>query len=146
MRKRANHKYRRQFFSSRVVEKWNCLPTEVREATTVSHFKRLYRRYTQATVAPAINEQGRTRKHATQPEHPHRGPRWINEDHLPSIPSKLVRLSDHVVLAALQHPSQQEAGILELYDVCIINFELLLPSNIRQQIITLLFELLFLST
>ena len=104
------------------------------------------RRYTQATVAPAINEQGRTRKHATQPEHPHRGPRWINEDHLPSIPSKLVRLSDHVVLAALQHPSQQEAGIIELYNVCIINFELLLLSNIRQQIITLLFELLFLST
>ena len=40
--KKANHEFRRQFFSSRVVDKWNSLPTDVREAKTVSHFKRLY--------------------------------------------------------------------------------------------------------
>ena len=64
--KRSHHEYRRNFFSQRVVETWNLLPAEVREAATMSQFKRLYRRHTQAA------------------EHPHRGPRWIIEDHLPS--------------------------------------------------------------
>ena len=54
--KNANHEFRRQFFSSRVVDKWNSLPTDVREAKTVSHFKRLYRRHTQEAVAPATEE------------------------------------------------------------------------------------------
>ena len=51
--KRSHHEYRRNFFSQRVVETWNLLPAEVREAATVSQFKRLYRRHTQAAVAPA---------------------------------------------------------------------------------------------
>ena len=53
--KRSHHEYRKNFFSLRVVEKWNSLPSEVREAATVSQFKRLYRRHTQAAVAPATN-------------------------------------------------------------------------------------------
>ena len=55
MPKRSHHEYRRNFFSQRVVETWNLLPAEVREAATVSQFKRLYRRHTQAAVAPATN-------------------------------------------------------------------------------------------
>ena len=51
--RRTQHEYRRNFFSSRVVDHWNSLPSEMREARTVSQFKRLYRRYTQAAVAPA---------------------------------------------------------------------------------------------
>ena len=51
--RRTHHEYRKNFFSSRVVDQWNSLPAEMREAPTVSRFKRLYRRQTQAAVAPA---------------------------------------------------------------------------------------------
>ena len=54
--KRTHHEYRRNFFSSRVVDKWNSLPSEIREAATVSQFKRLFRRHTQASVTPARME------------------------------------------------------------------------------------------
>ena len=53
--KRDQHEFRRNFFSSRVVEHWNRLPEEVRDAPTVSSFKRLYRRHTEGTVAPAAH-------------------------------------------------------------------------------------------
>ena len=55
--KRSHHEYRRNFFSQRVVETWNLLPAEVREAATVSQYKRLYRRHTQAAVAPATHDR-----------------------------------------------------------------------------------------
>ena len=54
--KRSHHEYRRNFFSQRVVETWNLLPAEMREAATVSQFKRLCRRHTQAAVAPATHD------------------------------------------------------------------------------------------
>ena len=53
--KRDQHEFRRNFFSSRVVEHWNRLPEEVRDAPTVSSFKRLYRRHAEGTVAPAAH-------------------------------------------------------------------------------------------
>ena len=49
--KRSHHEYRRNFFSQRVVEKWNLLHSEVREAATVNQFKRLYRRHTGSSGA-----------------------------------------------------------------------------------------------
>ena len=51
--RRTHHEYRNNFFSSRVVAQWNSLPTELREARSVSQFKRQYR---QVAVAPARNE------------------------------------------------------------------------------------------
>ena len=51
--KRDQHEYKRNFFSSRVVESWNGLPVEVRDVPTVSCFKRLYRRHAESMVAPA---------------------------------------------------------------------------------------------
>ena len=43
--KRGQHEFRRNFFSSRVIVTWNSQPEAVRDAPTVSRFKR----YTGAT-------------------------------------------------------------------------------------------------
>ena len=51
--RRSQHEYRRNFFSSRVIVTWNSLPEAVRDAPTVSSFKRQYRRHLEGTVAPA---------------------------------------------------------------------------------------------
>ena len=51
--KRSQHEYRKNFFSIRVVGDWNSLPDMLKEAGTVSCFKRLYRRHIAGTVAPA---------------------------------------------------------------------------------------------
>ena len=51
--KQGRHEFRRNFFSSRVIVTWNSLPEAVRDAPTVSSFKRLYRRHLEETVAPA---------------------------------------------------------------------------------------------
>ena len=60
--KRANHEFRKNFFSARVVEEWNSLPDTVKEAANVTCFKRLYRRYLERTVAPSVaNPDGNRR-------------------------------------------------------------------------------------
>ena len=51
--KQGRHEFRRNFFSSRVIVTWNSLPEAVRDAPTVSSFKRQYRRHLEGTVAPA---------------------------------------------------------------------------------------------
>ena len=51
--KQGQHKFRRNFFSSRVIMTWKSLPKAVRDALTVSSFKRQYRRHLEGTVAPA---------------------------------------------------------------------------------------------
>ena len=48
--KRANHEYRKNYFSLRVIEDWNELPDTVKEARNVSAFKCLYRRHRDARV------------------------------------------------------------------------------------------------
>ena len=91
---RSHHENRRNFFSQRVVESWNLLPAEVREAAAVSQFKRLYtvcidathRQQWHPTLMDEDGDEDGEEEGATQPEHPHRGPGWIIEDHLPSIP------------------------------------------------------------
>ena len=52
--KQGRHEFRRNFFSSRVIVTWNSLPEAVRDAPTVSNFKRQYRRHLEGTVAPAM--------------------------------------------------------------------------------------------
>ena len=52
MPKRGQHEYRRNFFSLRVIEEWNSLPVTVRDAPTMSSFKRQYRRHLEAMAAP----------------------------------------------------------------------------------------------
>ena len=52
-RSQHEHRYRRNFFSSRVIVTWNSLPEAVRDAPTVSSFKRQYGRHLEGTVAPA---------------------------------------------------------------------------------------------
>ena len=41
-KKRFHHEFRNNFFSSRVTDEWNGLPDNIKEARTVSSFKRLY--------------------------------------------------------------------------------------------------------
>ena len=41
----ARLEVRKHFFSVRVCEKWNTLPSEVKNAKNVSHFKQAYRRF-----------------------------------------------------------------------------------------------------
>ena len=55
VKKRSQHEFRNQFFSSRVIEGWNSLPNSLKEASTVivSVFKRRYRRHLETTVALA---------------------------------------------------------------------------------------------
>jgi hypothetical protein len=49
---RANHNYRRNFFSLRVPEKWNGLPDTTKQASTAAAFKKLLRQATVVRVAP----------------------------------------------------------------------------------------------
>jgi hypothetical protein len=48
---RAEHSYRREFFSLRVPEKWNKLPDSVKEVSTVSAFKNRLRKANEMRVA-----------------------------------------------------------------------------------------------
>ena len=43
----ANYDFRRNFFSHRVVDPWNALPSEVKFATSVNNFKNTYDSYKQ---------------------------------------------------------------------------------------------------
>ena len=53
LKRRCNHEFRNRFFSSRVIDEWNGLPNEVKEANSATIFKRLYRRHRVGTVAPS---------------------------------------------------------------------------------------------
>ena len=44
IRPRCKHETRERFFSVRVVDRWNKLPSHVREATTINIFKNEYDR------------------------------------------------------------------------------------------------------
>ena len=55
--KRCNHEFRKRFFISRVIEEWNSLPNEVKEANSATIFKRLYRCHRVGTVAPDENDR-----------------------------------------------------------------------------------------
>ena len=52
LKHRSAHEFRRNFFSQRVVDPWNELPDELKEATSVASFKRLLRRHV-GKVVPA---------------------------------------------------------------------------------------------
>ena len=54
--KRGQHEYRRNSFSHRVIEAWNNLPVTVRDAPSVSSFKRQYRRHLETTAVPAMQD------------------------------------------------------------------------------------------
>jgi hypothetical protein len=43
---------RRNFFSNRVIDSWNQLPTHVKNVKTVSSFKQGYKNYTAGLVPP----------------------------------------------------------------------------------------------
>ena len=45
LKPRAGHDFRRNFFSQRVIDDWNSLPDNVKGASNVACFKRLYRRH-----------------------------------------------------------------------------------------------------
>jgi hypothetical protein len=49
--RRSNHEYRREFFSNRVVEKWNRLPDTVKAAPSAGAFKNRYRHHLETSVA-----------------------------------------------------------------------------------------------
>ena len=53
---RTQHEFRRNFFSVSVIEEWNNLPDNVKEAANVGQFKRLYRRH-KCMVAPISGDQ-----------------------------------------------------------------------------------------
>ena len=53
LKRRCNREFRNRFFSSRVIDEWNGLPNEVKEANSATIFKRLYRRHRVGTVAPS---------------------------------------------------------------------------------------------
>ena len=53
MKKRSHREFRKNFFTVRITDEWNSLPDSVKEARNVTCFKRLYRRHTAGTVAPA---------------------------------------------------------------------------------------------
>jgi hypothetical protein len=44
---------RRNFFSNRVVDSWNQVPIDVKNARNVGMFKRLYRAHREAQASPA---------------------------------------------------------------------------------------------
>jgi hypothetical protein len=49
----ARLEVRRNFLSNRVVESWNQIPSDVKNARNVRVFKRLYRAHREAQAAPA---------------------------------------------------------------------------------------------
>ncbi len=49
----ARLEVRRNFFFNRVVESWNQIPSDVKNARNVGMFKRLYRAHREAQAAPA---------------------------------------------------------------------------------------------
>ena len=49
----ARLEVRRNFFSNRVVESWNQVPSDVKNARNVGMFKRLYRAHREAQASPA---------------------------------------------------------------------------------------------
>ena len=53
VKKRSHHEFRKNFFTVRITDEWNSLPDSVKEARNITCFKRLYRRHTAGTVAPA---------------------------------------------------------------------------------------------
>ena len=53
LKKRCLHEFRSNFFSTRVINEWNGLPNEVKEATTAKIFKSWYRHQRVGTVTPA---------------------------------------------------------------------------------------------
>ena len=53
LKRRCNHEFRNRFVSSRVIEEWNGLPNEVKEANSATILKRPYRRHRMGTVAPS---------------------------------------------------------------------------------------------
>jgi hypothetical protein len=48
----ARLEMRRNFFSNRVIDSWNQLPTHVKNVKTVSSFKHGYKNYTAGLVPP----------------------------------------------------------------------------------------------
>jgi hypothetical protein len=49
----ARLEVRRNFFSTRVVDSWNQIPCNVKNARNVGMFKRLYRTHREAQASPA---------------------------------------------------------------------------------------------
>ena len=56
LKKRSVHKFRRNFFSQRVVDTWNGLPDETKAAKSTDSFKRLCRRHMGTVVTATPGE------------------------------------------------------------------------------------------
>jgi hypothetical protein len=50
--RRAQHDYRRNFFSNKVIDTWNRLPDAVKAAKSAAGFKNQYRQHVLARVTP----------------------------------------------------------------------------------------------
>ncbi len=77
----ARLEVRRNFFSNRVIDSWNQLPTHVKNVKTVSSFKNGYKKYTAGLVPPTWRRMrmvmwrrcGEDNCAQTLPERPQRG-------------------------------------------------------------------------
>ena len=54
LKERSNHEFRRNFYSQRVIDPWNELPDQLKEAKSVASFKRQLRRHV-GKVVPAMH-------------------------------------------------------------------------------------------
>jgi hypothetical protein len=54
----ARLELRKNFFSTRVCEKWNNLPSEIKNSVNAKNFKANYRRHTGSNPSQAGDEQG----------------------------------------------------------------------------------------